>query len=189
MRIIDKGIRFGNVDRRLFASGDLAAYLQRSLRCLRYYPTHDLETALAKYGHIEFYADGLAKQSLDHPVLAARFIQNAGRSLGFEDNVRETFAEHRLIVLVHQDGPVAFLESPASFEHLVKDADLDTRARQSEIHQVMSEEIGRDFVASARPALDQLEGNLFSGDGHDSQLLLTQILMGQAVRPDKGKNR
>jgi hypothetical protein len=189
MRITEREIRFGNVDRRLFTSGDLAAYLQRSLRCLRYYPTRDLETALAGYGHIEFYADGLAKQSLDHPVLAARFIQNAGRGLGFEDNIRETFAEHRLIVLVHQDGPVAFLESPASFELFEKGQDIDARARLTEIEEVIAEETGRDFARPVRPTLDQTEGgNLFSGDGLDRQALLTQIILGQ-VRPGKGKKR
>lgn len=189
MKIAERGIRFGHVDRRIFTSGDLVTYLQRSLRCLRYQPTHSLGTALASYHHIEIYADSIAKQSLDNRVLAEKFIRNANRGMGFEENIRETFAEHRIIVLIHQDGPVAFLESPASFEHLAKDLDIDTRARQSEIHQVMDEEIGRDSVATARPTLDRLEGgSLFSGDGHDSQLLLTQLLLGQ-VRPDKGKKR
>jgi hypothetical protein len=158
------------------APQDFVRFVQsRLLRCWAFHPVPKLEEALASYGHIEIYTDGIAKQILDNSALIGHFVDNQKRGLDFATNLKDTFRGQVLLVLQHEDGPLAFLASQQNIREAKKiQGELMGQRPVKAIHEVMALEIGRDHERPERPTLDDIEFNILGDTG---QFILADLLL------------
>jgi hypothetical protein len=177
MRISGENVHLRNISREMSPAVDFLRFMQTRLGCRKYSPVPELEEAFAHYGHIEIYACPIVLRLLDDPHLARIFIQNQIDGLSFEDNVRDAFSDHRIRVLIHQDGPLCLL-SERRFQGQVRSfsGDFDRTGRKA-ILEVVAAESGRDETRTSRPpTLDDQEAN--TADSDQAQDILTKMLLG-----------
>ena len=166
--------------------------LLRRNGCTRHTLPDALEDAFSSHGYLEIYTDPLAKRTLE--AQATRFISQRARSRDLVQILKEAFSGD-FTVLAHGEDTICIIAGPenqikilAGIDHLMRKPVVRLSQRDRDIAEVMASETCRGGARSKRTRpLAAIE--LDTSDSSREQIIVTRLLRGDIVTPDKPRGR